>query len=198
MERLIKFPLPEYCNCFDSVQNLIRIPYCLCYQYDIDNNGYGPYGFKTFKAKSILEKVFNNLYYWNNNQIIEYNSLDFRSGLYFYNEPDWVKLKIKEISSYHIKVKKDILLRKKNGTALLVQTSPPHLIRVYDGLFKTDILNELLISNINFFISIFFTPEAGQSFIFFDHTLLSEILQIAKENGISLTDISSIEKLAPW
>ena len=29
MERLIKFPLPSYCNCIDSVQDLAQKPYCL-------------------------------------------------------------------------------------------------------------------------------------------------------------------------
>jgi len=61
MERVIRFPLPKYEDVFDSLENLKIKPYCVCYQHDVNENGYGPYGFHTEKSKRLLEDVFGKI-----------------------------------------------------------------------------------------------------------------------------------------
>lgn len=198
MERLIKFPYPKYCNCLESAQNLRYSPYCLCYQYDVDDNGYGAYGFNTIKSELVLKDLFNSLFYWNNDNIIEYQSLNIKSGLYFYNDDAWVKSEMRNICSYNISLRKTELLRRKGINVISEPTKSPLLFNIYDGSYKTDVLNDLLELNINLFISHLFTPEAGQSLILFDPSLILKIEQIAINKSIEFVKVKSIDELKSW
>ncbi|MFP1764517.1 hypothetical protein, partial [Lonsdalea quercina] len=63
-ERVIKFPLPDWNEPFISNDELEAC--CFCYQYDFDENGFGPYGFNTENGRKIINKVFDgDLYYLN-------------------------------------------------------------------------------------------------------------------------------------
>ena len=86
MEQLIRFPYPLYNDSVKSLETLIEKPYCLCYQFEVNENGYGPYGFDTEKSKELLKKLFEGLYFWHNGAFIKNDNYNLRSGIYFYNE----------------------------------------------------------------------------------------------------------------
>lgn len=200
MERLIKFPFPKHSKCFDDESVLINIPCCLCYQYNVGINGCGPYGFNTTKAQSILKQSFRKLYFWDDNKkdCIEVKSLTLGSGLYFYDEELWVESEKKNMYSYLTIIKKNDFF-KKRGRILQEVQNPPFLLEVYkDGLFNVKVLNQLIITNIHFFIVHFFTPEAGSSLIFFDDCFIKKIECAARSESVDLIAKSSINKLYPW
>ena len=197
MERLIRFSLPSYCNCIDSVQNLAQKPYCLCCQYDVNEYGYGPYGF-TDKGKAVLKSLFSDIYHWKDNNLVEYHSWNFRNGLYFYDEKTWVESHVKAINNYNLQQKKAKLLKDKGIDTDSNELIPPLLTGLSDGHFKADVLNELINQNVKFFISHFFTPEAGETFILFDPSLTTKLPMVAEKQSVEFCDVGSIDELCAW
>lgn len=61
-ERLIKIPVPDFNEIVDiKIKSKV---FCLCYQFNIDENGCGPYVFDTDKSKVLLKDLFPDIYYF--------------------------------------------------------------------------------------------------------------------------------------
>ncbi|WP_263263971.1 hypothetical protein [Pseudomonas sp. RIT-PI-S] len=58
-ERVIEFPVPSWNIPFSIIP---ENAFCICYQSDVDGNGYGPYGFNTELAIALIAKRFKSVY----------------------------------------------------------------------------------------------------------------------------------------
>jgi hypothetical protein len=197
MERIIKFPFPKYKSCFDNEDLLQKSPFCLCYQYNLNkDHQYGPYGFDTEKAQLILRRSFLKLYFWDEvkRDILKTQVNILRRGIYFYDNEDYIEQERKSISSYFIQKRKNEILRKNEPIE-----SIPFLLKVSNNnKFSVNFLNQLINENINFFIVDYFTPEAGNSLIFFNNSILKRIMLLAKQESVNFDDVESIDNLKAW
>lgn len=196
MEKIIKFPFPEYNECFDN-KVLLNKPYCLCYQYDIkDNSQYGPYGFETAKSQSLLQKVFSNVYFWNQDkQDLVEMPIDIRKqGIYLYGSMEIIEQTRKEILTYRLCKKKNEYLKKDDPIGNM-----PILLRIFDNhKYNANGINQFIEDKINFFIVQFFTPEAGNSLVLFDDSVWEAIKNIALQEAVNTDEVQSINELKAW
>ena len=100
IEKVIKFNIPEYMKIFDFQADLKCSPYCICYQYNVDKNGYGSYGFNTLKSNLFLKDMFQQSYTWDKFRF-KANAVDniYSRGINFYGDVDKIEFcsKILEI-----------------------------------------------------------------------------------------------------
>lgn len=200
MEKIIKFPLPQYNEIFNVKEELIKKPFCICYQYDINENGYGPYGFNTNKSLTLLKKTFESLHIYVDGKIQKMNDsiAAFKNAIYLYNSENAVELLSKEINNYSIMVKKKEIFRRNQKEDIKLPEKPIILDVIKNDLFDVQILNQLLDKNINLFLTKYYAPEAGNSLVLFDDDIISIVQNISKELGVEYCEVTSINELKPW
>ena len=125
-EKLIVFPVPNWNRIISS--ELDSMAYCICYQYGIDSNGFGPYGFNTEKAEKIISTTFPNLMFLekDNEGFISLKDTKIvqQFGIYLYgNSVKLESLKI-ELKNYYIEKKKNEIKFKKSLVPISLPTEP--------------------------------------------------------------------------
>ncbi|MCG8708044.1 hypothetical protein JHU04_001245 [Brenneria sp. 4F2] len=119
-ERIIKFPLPDWNKPFVSNDDLDA--YCVCYQYDVNEYGYGPYGFDTENSKKIIDKVFDDdLFQLSESGMEKISNVKLmkKKGFYVYSKlssvvslhcevesykKSFLKIKLKKTNHYHYRL----------------------------------------------------------------------------------------------
>jgi len=200
MERIIKLSLPKYKATFDCTENLKHQPYCICYQYDVCENGCGPYNFATEKAHQLIQDVFEDVYFWDTQKLKLRKVGRFPRGLSFYGELSGIETFQKEGVVYLSMEKKNTLLSKRNK-AIQELPKKPLILDLFDSekrMYSSSVINELIERKTTFFINEFYTPEAGNTLILFDDSLIEKIKQSAYENGIDFLEVETIDDLKPW
>lgn len=198
-EKLIKFPISEWI--VQSGRFKAYLPstaYCICYQYNIESNGYGPYGFLTEKSERLLSFLFTNLIFFSKEgKTLDACSTLSRSGVYFYgNNNDRMNKQLAEYRKMLLKNK----LRANKG--LLEEASPekPILLNLYDndGGIKVSVINSLIKEGYQFLFNCFFTPVSGESMIIFDYKIWNRAIEYCKNNGIDFQEVDSVDNLKEW
>lgn len=193
-ERLIKIPIPNFNEIIEIKKD--SEAFCLCYQFNVDDYGYGPYGFDTDKAKDLLKVLFSEIYYYDNQVkgLVKKTVLD-SEGLYFFKR--WEKLK-SDLNSYKLTIKKNEILARK-GLAVEVLNEKPELYDVYEnGKLSSRVLNELSRQGCEFFIVNNYMPQGGKCLIFTDSSCLDKVKSIAKDLEIQFDSFPSIDSLKAW
>jgi len=193
-ERLIKIPVPNFNEIIEIKKD--SEAFCLCYQFNIDDYGYGPYGFDTDKAKDLLKVLFSEIYYYDNQVrgLVKKTVLD-SEGLYFYKR--WEKLK-SDLDSYKLTIKKNEILARK-GVAVEVLNEKPELYDVYEnGKLSSRVLNDLSRLGCEFFIVNNYMPQGGKCLIFTDSSCLNKVKSLAKYLEIKFDSFPSIDSLRAW
>jgi hypothetical protein len=93
MERIIEFPLENYQIYGSELQpEISKQGYCFCYQHDVNESGYGPYGFSTKTAKTLLDEVFEPVRIWYDSRKILINAemQDIGGGLLFLKDQPYL------------------------------------------------------------------------------------------------------------
>lgn len=200
MERIIKFPLPDYIKIVDNFDALKIKPYCICYQYNVDNMGYGPYGFETDFSEKILNHIWASVEIWDKERIIPLKSFQQKRGdIFFTKKTKELELEINNVKKYQLIKKKNTLLNKKDKQTISINNKPILLDLFNENrLLKTSSLNYLLNLNIYFYIRRFYSPEAGDTFIIFENNVLDKIIRFTKNSLCNFLEISSINNLKPW
>ncbi|MGG7521267.1 hypothetical protein ACQ3G4_07675 [bacterium BS0013] len=198
-EKLIKFPISEWI--VQSVHFQTDLPseaYCICYQYNIDSNGYGPYGFLTEKSEGLLSFLFNNLLCFNKeDKTLDVCSTLSRNGVYFYgNNNEQVH---KQLADYRRMLLKN-KLRANKGLPEEVSPEKPDLLNLYDdyGGVDVSVINYLMEKGYQFLFYWFFTPVAGESVIVFDCNIWDRAIEYCKKNGIDFQEVDSVDNLKEW
>lgn len=198
-EKLIKFPISEWIVQSGHFKtDLPSEAYCICYQYNIDNNGYGPYGFLTEKSKGLLSFLFTNLMCFNKEgQSLDACSALSRNGFYFYgNNNEKVNKQLAEYRKMLLKNK----LRTNKGLPEEVFPEKPELLNLYDdyGGVDVSVINSLIKKGYQFLFYWFLTPVAGGSVIVFDGNLWDRTVEYCKKNGIDFQEVDSVDNLKEW
>ena len=190
-ERLIKIPVPNFNEIIEIKKD--SEAFCLCYQFNVDDYGYGPYGFDTDKAKDLLKVLFSEIYYYDNQVrgLVKKTVLD-SEGLYFFKR--WEKLK-SDLDSYKLTIKKNEILARK-GVAVEVLNEKPELYDVYEnGKLSSRVLNDLSRLGCEFFIVNNYMPQGGKCLIFTDSSCLNKVKSLAKDLEIKFDSFPSIDSL---
>nr|WP_033762173.1 hypothetical protein [Pantoea agglomerans] len=193
-ERLIKIPVPNFNEIIEIKKD--SEAFCLCYQFNVDDYGYGPYGFDTDKAKDLLKVLFSEIYYYDNQVrgFVKKTVLD-SEGLYFFKR--WEKLK-SDLDSYKLTIKKNEILARK-GVAVEVLNEKPELYDVYEnGKLSSRVLNDLSRLGCEFFIVNNYMPQGGKCLIFTDSSCLNKVKSLAKDLEIKFDSFPSIDSLKAW
>lgn len=193
-ERLIKIPVPDFNK--TTTHKLDLDAFCLCYQFDLGDHGYGPYGFETEKAEEFIKKSFPNLYFFDKErkELIEKERVDM-PGVYLFENHKELK---SHLEKYKVLLKKnEILLRK--GLSLNESKEKPLLWDVYEGdKISSSVLTGLNSIKCGFFIVNNYLPEGGKSLIFLNDCYLNRINLFVKELNLKFDLFPSIDSLKSW
>ncbi|KES11482.1 hypothetical protein SASC598O11_006250 [Snodgrassella alvi SCGC AB-598-O11] len=199
-EKLIIFPVPNWNRIISS--DLDSMAYCICYQYNIDSNGFGAYGFNTEKAEKIISNTFPNLMF------LEKDSKDFVSlkdtkiiqqfGIYLYgNSAKLESLKI-ELKNYYIEKKKNEIKFKKSLIPIFLPIEPLIMSLVNKDQTQSYTIKKLVNSNIGLIFCHHYMPEAGLTLIMFEKKILLELKKNATHNKVNFVELSSIDEMKAW
>ena len=199
-EKLIIFPVPNWNRIISS--DLDSMAYCICYQYNIDLNGFGAYGFNTEKAEKIISNTFPNLMF------LEKDSKDFVSlkdtkiiqqfGIYLYgNSAKLESLKI-ELKNYYIEKKKNEIKFKKSLAPISLPTEPLIMSLVNKDQTQSYTIKKLVNSNIGLIFCHHYMPESGLTLIMFEKKILLELKKNATHNKVNFVELSSIDEMKAW
>lgn len=202
-EKLIKFSISEWI--IQSGHFKTDLPseaYCICYQYNIDSNGYGPYGFLTEKSEGLLSFLFNNLMCFNQeDKTLDVCSTLSRNGVYFYgNNNEQVH---KQLADYRRMLLKN-KLRANKGLPEDVFPEKPDLLNLYDdyGGVEVSVINCLIEKCYQLLFYRFFTPVAGGDVILFDCNVWDRAIEYSNSNsnsnGIGFQEVDSVDNLKEW
>ncbi|WP_445495991.1 hypothetical protein [Photorhabdus sp. SF281] len=199
IEKLIKYPFPEWANVFTDVNKLIVEPYCICYQYNVTQNGYGPYGFLTDISQKIISNIFNELYFFDStiNSLKKRENIN-KDGIYFYGENSENEKIMSEVYNYsHIILKNKF--REKKGLPPISLPLNPVLLELYkDNLYRSEKVNELIRRDCGFIISDFYMPESGKTLIVFKPELWDEIVLLFEKEKVLFVELDSFNLLKAW
>lgn len=199
-EKLIVFPVPNWNRIISS--ELDSIAYCICYQYGIDSNGYGPYGFNTEKAEKIISNTFPNLMFLekDNEGFISLKDTKIvqQFGIYLYgNSVKLESLKI-ELKNYYIEKKKNEIKFKKSMVPISLPTEPLIMSLLNKDQAQNDTIKKLVNSNIGLIFCHNYMPEAGLTLIMFERKILLELKKNATYYKVNFVELISIDEMKAW
>lgn len=197
-ERLFKFPPSEWIRQLNRIKgDLPAGAFCICYQYNVDEAGNGPYGFMTSKAVELLSVLFSNIKYYDISDSKLKSGFNLNNkGVYLYG--DKLNEFEGEIQSYNSVLLKRRLRINKN---LSVHAAPekPDLLKLYgDQEIDAGIVNILLTKHLSLLFSCFLTPMAGTTFILFDIDKWELAKEFCKSNNINILEVGSVDDLRAW
>ncbi|NUU69038.1 hypothetical protein HQN64_23475 [Enterobacteriaceae bacterium BIT-l23] len=196
-ERIVKFPYEEWMGeVFFGDNDLASLPYCVCYQYYVDESDCGEFGFFTENASYILSCVFGKeISLYTSHGVKKTERIDI-NGLYLYGDSlinNDLLNSYSGFSSIELKNK----LRERKGMMPVAIVEKPCLYNIQvDDRFDVLKINELINTNADFFLSRFFMPEAGQSMLIFDLSVWNEINKCASVIGVDCMELNSIDELS--
>ncbi|OTP82482.1 hypothetical protein [Gilliamella apicola] len=199
-EKLIVFPVPNWNRIISS--ELDSMAYCICYQYGIDSNGFGPYGFNTEKAEKIISTTFPNLMFLekDNEGFISLKDTKIvqQFGIYLYgNSVKLESLKI-ELKNYYIEKKKNEIKFKKSMVPISLPTEPLIMSLLNKHQTQNDTIKKLVNSNIGLIFCHHYMPEAGLTLIMFERKILLELKKNATYYKVNFVELSSIDEIKAW
>jgi hypothetical protein len=148
--------------------------YCVCYQHDVNEYGYGPYGFRSEAARNLLSHVFEPLIYWDDSRRKMFDvRMPNGGGLYFYKHQPFLEQLENEVSNYQKAIKLQSLRDRYGKLSAGAPVSKKPL--VYDayegGKIRVAVISDLLKANYKFF---FIYPDLNlgdEVFVFFDSSM---------------------------
>lgn len=202
MERIIEYPLQQNCVVeISTTDPALPEGYCICYQYDVTPDGYGPYGFETEKAKTLLHQIFEPLIYWNNTrQKLIDTTIPQGSGLFLKKDQVYVKYLEYELSNYYQKtaIRKLREKYKKHTSAKTTYTAPLLQSISQDGKIPASVISNLIENECEFFLGEIEINTGGLHLAFFDVATKEKIKIHAKAIGVDYHVLKSIEELKAW
>ncbi|MCT6590894.1 hypothetical protein N3553_13530 [Pantoea dispersa] len=192
-ERIIKFPVPDWKRLFSK--EFDKITTCFCYQYDIDEGFYGPYGFDSSIAKKIINDFISEFLFYD---VIERNLINvnnvYRNGLYVSSDGNPLG---NEIESYSMAVKKNEL-RKRRGLNEIEVKKPMLLSMDSECKIPDKVIFHLINNHIPFFIVNGYMPEAGKSIMIFSDEVVERFLDVVRKYNVDICAVDNIDLMKSW
>lgn len=202
MERIIEYPLEKnYVVEISSTEPALPEGYCICYQYNVNPDGYGPYGFDTAMAKTLLTSIFEPLLYWNNTrQKLLDAKIPLGNGLFLIKDQIYAKELEYELSSYHqaeaIKNLRRKYRKETDEKSILVKPLLQSISE--DGKIPASVISSLVANKCEFFLGKIEINTGGLHLAFFDVATKEKIKFHAKAMGVDYCALKSIEELKAW
>jgi len=201
MERIIEFPIPDWDEVFVGDTDLKYKARCICYQTNVDKMGYGPYGFITDKAESIIFCLFKELFYfdWESRVLRKNSSVSVRmKGLYIGGNAIKNQELEQKLISYNASELKNSLRRKK-GLPVIFSNEAPIILGTYQGeLIDAGVVNQLICEGYFCLVVKYYAPQAGQSLVLFEDKDFEKLKVYAQDVSIDYHTASSIDDLRAW
>lgn len=198
-EQIIEFPISS-CEMFDGPFDG-KAGFCISYQYDMDSQGYGPYGFRTESARRLLRKMFSSLLYWDSRRKklvnVEY---PLGAGLYFFMHQNYAE-ELKVSLQVYEKAYKLWELRakyKKNEGGLAEPIKPEIFTVSNKHRISAAFINQLLKEGCRFLLMYSLIPYSGQTMALFERSLSLELRTLAEHECVPYQVFSSFDELKPW
>lgn len=192
-ERIIKFPVPDWKRLFSK--EFDKITTCFCYQYDIDENFYGPYGFDSSIAKEIINDFISEFLFYD---VIERKLINvknvYRNGLYVSSDGNPLG---NEIESYSMAVKKNEL-RKRKGLNEAEVKKPILLSMDSECKIPDKVIFHLINNHIPFLIVNGYMPEAGKSIMIFSDEVVKRFFDIVRKYNVDICEVDNIDLMKSW
>ncbi|MDI6635446.1 hypothetical protein [Pantoea dispersa] len=192
-ERIIKFPVPDWKRLFSK--EFDKITTFFCYQYDIDEGFYGPYGFDSSIAKKIINDFISDFLFYD---VIERNLINvnnvYRNGLYVSSDGNPLG---NEIESYSMAVKKNEL-RKRRGLNEIEVKKPMLLSMDSECKIPDKVIFHLINNHIPFFIVNGYMPEAGKSIMIFSDEVVERFLDVVRKYNVDICAVDNIDLMKSW
>lgn len=192
-EKIIKFPVPDWKRLFSK--DFDKITTCFCYQYDIDENFYGPYGFDSSIAKKIINDFISEFLFYDviERKLINVNNV-YRNGLYVSSDGNPLG---NEIESYSMAVKKNEL-RKRRGLNEIEVKKPILLSMDSECKIPDKVIFHLINNHIPFFIVNGYMPEAGKSIMIFLDEMVKRFLDVVRKYNVDICEVDNIDLMKSW
>ena len=192
-EKIIKFPVPDWKRLFSK--DFDKITTCFCYQYDIDENFYGPYGFDSSIAKKIINDFISEFLFYDviERKLINVNNVH-RNGLYVSSDGNPLG---NEIESYSMAVKKNEL-RKRRGLNEIEVKKPILLSMDSECKIPDKVIFHLINNHIPFFIVNGYMPEAGKSIMIFLDEMVKRFLDVVRKYNVDICEVDNIDLMKSW
>ncbi|MFK3796308.1 hypothetical protein [Pseudomonas sp. NPDC088444] len=167
LEQIIEFPIKQ--GEIFTEQPLLPQAYGLCYQYDVDQHGYGPYGFNTTSASNFLRTLFPNFLRWEPERKILENTIEpTQEGIYFSKIQPHTSILEVELE-HHKKNVKIYLLREKyekNDTLTAQRTKSALVESTKHKKISAEVISTFITHKQFFLINHFFMSDARSTLIF--------------------------------
>jgi hypothetical protein len=202
MERIIEFPFDQwgFLEAFIEESELPQA-YCVCYQYDVNVSGYGPYGFDTEKSKALLAEALEPLVFWNKTRHQFLNALTPNgSGLFFPKGQPSVAAMEREVKSYNRAMDMQ-KLRRRYGKETEEKNPPvkPLIMQlVENGKISLPAISKLIVGGVDLFIGYMDMNTGGLQLIFFDRKAVDKIKNYASIISVDYCLFESRKDLKPW
>lgn len=200
-ERLIRFFMPVGSELINQPAKLPA--YCVCYQYDFDLNGYGPYGFETDKSQLIIRDTFQDVYCCQEDgkgdffSVFKENNTN-KKSLYLYGNGELISALDVELKKYRLAIAKNNIKARHLLPSETLPSKPLLLDVRKDGIYQSEVLEVLIKLNCGVFIRHSYTPEAGEVFILFDESVWDEFKSNAIRQKIEILEVLSVNDLKSW
>ena len=175
--------------------------YCISYQYDMDENGYGPYGFRTERVIKLLREILCPALRWDasRKRLVEM-SFPLSAGVYFFENQLYVEELEVALRDYE-RFCKLLSLKLKYKKSQQVEIGPvePSIFMVSsERKMSAALVNELLRNKCRFFIVYSMMPYTGQTLVFFNERQGKSLKELAVRESVSYVAIASIDDVRPW
>lgn len=198
LERLIKFPVSNWIADVNKLAGKIpSCAYCICYQFGLNEDNYGPYGFSTSSSEGLLRILFPEPFFYDKDNLELKQTSNFgKSGIYFYGETaKEINSELKEYKKASLK--KRLLVNKGQGADFSIKA--PAIVGLYeDNKVCEAVLTSFIQRKYSFFFSCFLTPMAGQTFIFFESDIWEKARSYCEVNGVQIFEANSVDELSSW
>lgn len=193
-ERVIKFPVPDWKRLFSK--EFDKLTTCFCYQYDIDESFYGPYGFHSSIAKNIINDFKCDFVFYNviERKLINVNNIH-RNGLYISSDRNPIG---NEIEIYSMAVQKNDLRKRRRLNEIEVEKKPLLLSVDSECKISNEVIVHLINNDIPFFIVNDYMPEAGKSIMIFSEEVVKRFLDVVRKYNVDICAVDNIDLMKSW
>ncbi|MCG8708049.1 hypothetical protein JHU04_001250 [Brenneria sp. 4F2] len=193
--QIIKFPFPLWDNITNSDSLLICKPYCICFRSDFSESSEGDFGFKNEKACLFFNELLKRIILIKENNIeLMKKNMPTESGLYLYDDDNIFKSLEKELLFYLKNKKKNELLLKRGQEGEKIEM--PLILNVHSTSgYDIEIVNHAIENSYPFFLRCFYTPQAGESLVFFNDNFDAKIKKLSLSMDIDYMEVSTMNNI---
>lgn len=197
MEHIYIFPIEDISS-YNIIKNSSRLthqPFGLCCQYNMNKDGYGPYGFVSKTSITIANQLIKHSIWFNDTKNeFRVNSNFLKSGFNLYGLDNAVATKINsQLNKYCLEIKKNTLYARYNKK----YNSPiekPLLLDLFQADMDAAIINKIIDNNFN----VAYNSISNFIVILFSKSIEKDVIKFKENFSDIITFLKSERQLKDW